>query len=114
MPSGTSQLSNLPPRRKAMNWWAHLSRTQVCPPNPECTAGNFTPPFHTKPLRRTRCSTCSPRISQFGLPWPLMTKFHLWWHAMPKRQRPLFMVLGYTLLFAGGIAVGRELFEFTH
>lgn len=23
------------------------------------------------------------------------------------------MVLGYTLLFAGGIAVGRELFEFT-
>jgi len=43
-----------------------------------------------------------------------MTKLHLWWLATPKSQRPLLMMLGYTLLFAGGIAVGRELFHVTH
>ena len=43
-----------------------------------------------------------------------MTKLHIWWQSTPRAQKPLLTVLLYTLLFAGGLALGRELFQFTH
>jgi hypothetical protein len=43
-----------------------------------------------------------------------MTNLLQWWQHLPKRQKPLWIVLSYTLILTAGIDLGRTLYHLFH